>query len=500
MHELTPELLDSILLKCLADPLWESQCFATRALRPLQSDIIKRVERHINAHNSGVMVILCPRQIGKNEMSAVLQMRHLIRNQFSKYRSIWIRTAPTHEPQIVVSKRRLEVVTMLDRKNFSHYPLLNKPIIKSEGYIWRVGNATVEFMSSGPHSNVVGATASECLDMDEAHKILKDKFDEDFSPFTASTSAGSLLWGVASDGLDAMEWYKQKNIEQGRPDLNICYPVEHWMDNPKYENYVNDRVRALGWDHPIIKTQFRLIPVSNEGTFLNKTQVRSLCDSQHDRQTSPRPGVQYEMVIDLAAGNEDFDSKNLNNLVDTEENRDITATDSTVVWVYEVTQERAQNNIYPVCNLVELYHWTGKPLPDQEREITELIQYWKVSKVTVDGVGVGRQLAESLEQKFGTYMINKYIANQTSISEDLFDLLARLNYGAVKMFRNDSSREYHEFERQVSWTKYASSKGKMTLAKPSSDKHIDMVKALTYINRNAPNNVAHQIMSNESQY
>jgi phage FluMu gp28-like protein len=177
-----------------------------------------------------------------------------------------------------------------------------------------------------------------------------------------------------------------------------------------------------------------------------------------------------------------------------------TTTVSSVIWIYEVTNDICQNNIFPVVRVINLYWWSGVPLPQQQEQIKDLIIYWRVNKVTVDGIGIGRQIAESLEQTFGSYMINKYIATSTTISEDCFDLLARLNYSAVKMFRNDGSPEWAEFERQVGWTKYSSSQGKMTLSKPKAESHIDMVKALTYINRNAPSAITHMIYSNESVY
>ena len=448
------------------------------------------------------MTIRSARQTGKNETAANLQRRHLWKNRNSHHIMSWIRTAPTHEPQIVNSKKRLEELCRLDRKNIAHDPMfLGGKILKSEGYIWRFGNATVEFMSSGPHSNVVGATASECLDMDEAHKIDKAKFDEDFAPFTASTNAGTLLWGVAADGLDTIETYRQLNIENGEPHLNLDYPCEVWAEvSPSYRAHVESRVKALGWDHPIIKTQYRLIPVSQEGALFNQSQIVSLLGGEHGREPSPLPNRTYEILIDIAAGNEDFnpDGKLVGDA--DAEGEGQTSTDSTVVWVYEVTNEICQNNIFPVIRIVNLYWWTGVPLPQQEQEIKSLIRYWRAQKVAIDGIGVGRQIAESLEQTFGVYMVTKYIANNTSISDDCFDLLARLNYSSVRMFQNDHSREYEEFVRQVGWTKYASKQGKMTLQKPSSDRHIDMVKALTYIRINRPDNSEHTIAVNPSEY
>lgn len=495
------EKLKELFLRCNENPAFEAQYVSKRPLRGVQAEIIKRVEKHVAAHDGGVVTIQSSRQTGKNETSALLQRRHLWRNQNSLHKSSWIRTAPTHEPQIVNSKKRLEELMRVDRKNVIGHPLfLNKKIQKSEGYIWKLGNATVEFMSSGPHSNVVGATASECLDMDEAHFVDRKKLDEDFMPFVASTNAVTLLWGVAANGLDAIEAYRQVNIENKRLDLNLYYPCDVWMEvNPIYAAHVNGRVQALGYDHPIIKTQYRLLPVANEGTFLNRRQVESLLNGQHERLAAPIVGRQYEFLIDVAGGNEEFDPDDAMKSLDTDSDES-TDTDSTIVWIYEVTQEVAKNNLFPVIRLVNMVQWTGVPLPVQEPEIVELIEKWNPMKVTVDGVGVGRHLAESLEQKYGTYIVKKYIANSTTVSEDCFDLLARLNYSAVKMFKDDESKEYKEFVRQLGWTKYQSARGKMNLIKPKSDKHIDMVKAITYINQNSPDNIVHEILFNESSY
>jgi hypothetical protein len=478
------------------DPQWESKHVSKRPLRGPQAEIIRRVERFIGAHEGGVMPILSSRQTGKNETGAVLQRRHLWRRQHADSMRTWIRTAPTYKPQIVNSKKRLREILRVDQKGIIHHPLFKKAqLVREEGYIWRLGNASVEFISSGPTANVVGATASECLDMDEAHKVNKDKFDEDFAPFTANTNAATLLWGVAANGMDTIEWYRQRNIEQGKGHLNLYYPCEVWMDShPAYRKHVEDRVNMLGYDHPIIKTQYRLLPVSAEGRFLNDAQVRALFSGDHERQVRPNPHSRYEALIDIAAGNEDF---NPDNLMEGEED---TATDSTVIWIYEVSPILASNGVFPIIRIVNVKWVTGVPLPQQENEIKDTLAYWRVDKATIDAVGVGRQIAESMEQTFGPSIINKYTASNQTVSTDCFDLQARLNYHSVSMFRDDGSPEYAEFTRQVGWTKFASNQGLMKLVKPGAKKHIDMVKGLTYINQNAPVPGMAAICKVESRY
>jgi hypothetical protein len=493
--------LTELYLRCRRDPQWESAHVSKRPLRGPQAEIVKRVEQFVTAHEGGVMTILSSRQTGKNETGAILQRRHLWRRQYASLPSIWIRTAPTYKPQIVNSKKRLREILALDAKKRIRHPLFNgQKLIQEEGYIWRLGNASVEFVSSGPQANVVGATASECLDMDEAHKVDKAKFDEDFAPFTASTNAATLLWGVAANGLDTIEAYRKLNIEAGRPDLNLYFPCEIWREFvPTYAAHLDDRISKLGWDHPIIKTQYRLIPVAAEGRFLQPNHLRTLFSGDHERVQRPRHGVRYELMIDIAAGNEDFNPD-----ADFEGEED-TKTDSTVIWVYEVSPILSTNGVFPIVRLVNLHWFTGVPLPKQEGEIKSLIEFWNPEKVTIDAVGVGRQIAEAMAEIFGdaetSGIVHKYVASDTSVSEDCFDLQARLNFNSVTMFRDDGSPEWAEFERQCGWTLYSSANGKMKLIKPKGGKkHIDMVKGLTYMNRNSPAAGMHEIYKVEGHF
>lgn len=474
--------LKDLYIKCRLDPQFESEHVSKRPLRGAQAEIVKRAEKFVCAHEGGVMPIRSARQTGKNETAAVLHRRHLWRRQNHPQISSWVRTAPTFKPQIINSKKRLDELLQLDAKKKIRHPLFGgKKLSTSEGYIYRFGNATVEFISSGPKANVVGATANECLDMDEAHKVNQAKFDEDFAPFTASTNAATLLWGVAADELDTLEWYRQKNISDGKAHLNLDFPCEVWMEgSPAYKAHVEDRISKLGFDHPIIKTQYRLVPVASEGRFINPSQAKSLFKGEHERQLSPRPNSQYEMLIDLAGGNEDVNpGQELDGVEDTK-------TDSTIVWIYEVSPLVAANGLFPVLRIVNLYWFTGVDLPKQEQEIKDLIAQWSPQKLTVDAIGVGRQMSESLVANWGPHMVNAYTATSASVSADCFDLLARLNFNSVQMFLNDQSPEWAEFERQVTWTKYASNEGKMKLVKPKPECHIDMVKGLTYINQNRP--------------
>lgn len=489
-----------LYLRCANDPQFESDNIKLgkkpRPLRGPQAELIKKIEKHIANHDGEVMPVRQARQTGKNEVSAVLHRRHLWRRQRYDSSQIWIRTAPTHKPQIVNSKKRLRELLNLSPSKVIKFPLFNNAkLATEEGYIWRVGNASVEFISSGPQANVVGGTANVCLDMDEAHKVDKDKFDEDFAPMAANTSAGILLWGVADNGLDLMSFYREHNKSIGREELNIDLPAEVFMEvNESYAKHVEARISALGYDHPIIKTQYRLLDVSSEGNFLNSRQVRNFLSGQHERELTPRSNDRYQVLVDIAASNE-------NNMDDVLEGNEDAQEDSTTIWIYKISPILTANGIFPIIQIVNTVWLTGVSLPIQEEEIESIIRTWRAEKVTIDSIGVGRHIGESMVNKFGDLVVKAYTANPTTVSEDCFDLLARLNHNSVQMFQNDGSKDWAEIERQLGWTKYASKEGKMKLIKPpGAKKHIDFVKALTYINQNNPENKVQEFYSSGTGY
>lgn len=485
-----------LILKCHRDVEFEMRHLSRRPLRGPQAEMVNKCEAHIARHDGEVMTIKSSRQTGKNDVTAVMQRRHLHRRQNDPLYQCWIRTAPTHKPQIVNSKKRLREHLNLSTSNIIRHPLFsNERLTKEEGYIWRLGNAAVEFLSSGPQSNVIGGTASTVLDMDEAHKIDKDKFDEDFAPFTADTNAGTLLWGVGGNGLDTLQWYIDSNNDRGKGHLNLFYPCDYWMDvHPPYREHVEKRVNVLGWDHPVILTQYRLKSIAAKGRFINTKQAMSMYGRTHERIRSPKYGRRYQMIVDIAGGNEEF---NPDNLLQGFEDVD---TDSTAVIIYEVTDQLSKNGIFPIIRIVDIIWLTGTDIGIDEDMVKTAIKHWSPEKVCIDAVGVGKQLAESMVRSFGPSMINAYTASDTDVSEDCFNTLARLNADSIKMFSDDDSPEWREFERQITHTQYASQKGKMKLIKPKSDKHIDIVKALTYLNQNNPVGGVMELFATGSDY
>jgi len=134
------------------------------------------------------IVVEMARQGGKNEVQAQLQSYLLTR--FSDLGGEMVIVSPTFKPQTENAMRRLRRV--LDEN------MLTRGAWRMEsGYVFRMGACGAAFFSGQRESNVVGATASLLLIVDEAQDVSETKFYKDFLPMTASTNATVALFGTA---------------------------------------------------------------------------------------------------------------------------------------------------------------------------------------------------------------------------------------------------------------------------------------------------------------
>jgi hypothetical protein len=457
--------VDSVLERQLGRELEPHE--AQSKLRGPQLSIVRRIERAIAARAGEKISVLMARQTGKNEIEGFLETRAL-RVWCGIPGSTWVRTAPTHKPQIVNSKLRLEKHLLCD-------PLIAGRYRKREGYIYELGKAQVHFLSGGRTAQVVGDTASIALSVDEAHKIDRDKFEEDFAPFTASTNAPTILWGVAAAKQDLLHRYRE---EARGTDRVMVFPAAVWCELSKpYAGHYETRRRELGADHPVILTQYDLVPVEAIGAYLNPAQRAALFAGDHPRLEAPRAGMSYGILVDIG-GEVEYEA-------DSDEVRELEpGRDSTQVLIVE-WDPRAPQEPYPVTRIVNALTWTGKQHEAAGPEIVKLCHHWRVGVGAIDAVGVGEATAGYVSRRVPA--VAPYKATSTTVSEDCFDLLARLNCGTITAWRADTAAdaELRELEAQSRHTRYEiRGHTKMRLKKPTgigtSDLHIDMVKALTY--------------------
>jgi hypothetical protein len=167
------------------------------------------------------------RQSGKNELAA--QLEAYLLNLYQIRGGQIVKASPTFKPQTINSMLRLEEHRNCawDRGRWT----------KREGYIFQLGNARCLFFSADPRANVAGGTASLLRECDEAHEVDATKWGKDFDPMGASTNVTTAFFADAD-------------------------PVG--AEVPAYAEYVRKRVKRLGRNHPLIKTQYCLETIDAE--------------------------------------------------------------------------------------------------------------------------------------------------------------------------------------------------------------------------------------------
>ena len=161
-----------------------------RPLRPYQVEAAGGILSSIRENRGDVLTVMMSRQAGKNELGAHLEAFLLARYQ--KQSLSIVKAAPTFKPQVVNSILRLR--TMLEAS-----PITAGRWRGEFGYIIRVGQSRILFFSTAPGSQIVGATASLLLEIDEAQDVDSTRYDRDLSPMAASTGATRVLFGTAWD-------------------------------------------------------------------------------------------------------------------------------------------------------------------------------------------------------------------------------------------------------------------------------------------------------------
>ena len=262
-------------------------------LRPYQSAIFRAVRESVVRRRGLTMTVEIARQGGKNEISAQLGIWLLA--YFSGKGGRLVKAAPTFNPQALVSLRRLQ--DRLDDGGFGGRWRLEG------GNIVRLERSQQTFLSAEPTSNVVGATADVLLELDEAQDVERDKFLKEFRPMGATGNATTVLYGTPWDGGSLLETMSEENRELERKDgvrRDFRFDWEAVAAcSPLYGRYVESERERLGEEHPLFRTQYRLLPIApGEGMF-NRSQL-ALLRGGHARLRGPLPGRVYVAGVDVA--------------------------------------------------------------------------------------------------------------------------------------------------------------------------------------------------------
>jgi hypothetical protein len=432
-------------------------------LRPYQAEVSKAIIESIQGNLGLTFSVEISRQGGKNELSVHLEV--LLLTMFMAAGGNAIKCSPTFKPQTIISISRLK-----ERLNDFGFG----GIWSTEaGYMVRLGNARQIFLSADESASVVGHTADILLEIDESQDVAKDKYTKEFRPMVSASNATTVHYGTTWDDATLLEEVKQTNLELEKKDGIKRHFRYDWQEvakyNPSYKAFVESELQRLGEDHPLFRTQYALLPIRGGGGFLTNQQIAQL-RGEHSRLSQPEEGRNYVAGIDFAGESEQLEDDIL-----TRSGRD--ATVITIAEVrHSVTDLMAKE---PDIFLVEHYSWVGKKHSELYPQMVDILKnVWKCSRIVTDATGVGEPVTSFLRKSLGGKVI-PFKFTQKSKSEAGFGLLAAVNSGRLKLYKQDGSEDYRElmFELEKAKSVYRPSQT-LNFFVDSSDGHDDYLMSL----------------------
>ncbi|MDR3575351.1 MAG: hypothetical protein P4L50_15935 [Anaerolineaceae bacterium] len=420
-----PNDLTSIIRRLLHDPCAFAQETSGITLRQYQVNVAQAIYQSVINSYGDTIVIMFPRQSGKNELQA--QVETFLLTIYSQMNAEMIKVSPTWKPQTLNAMSRLERTL---EKN-----LLIKGLWKKEsGFIYRHGTARMKFLSGGPEANIVGATASTLLEVDEAQDIQISKFDKDIAPMAASTNATRVFWGTAwtSNTLLAREKRSAQAAQDqdGRQRVFVLTAADVAKEVPAYGLFVADQVQKLGRNNPMVRTQYFSEEIDSEGGMFPPARL-ALIRGSHARLNAPEPNRIYALLLDVAGEDEGVvgvDGIDLAN----------PGRDSTALTVVEVDLSTMADPVIhrPTYKVVDRKTWIGVKHINLYGQIKALADLWRARYLVVDATGIGAGIASFLAAAMPSRVL-PFLFNSSTKSKLGWDFLAAIETGRFKNFAGE---------------------------------------------------------------
>ncbi len=392
------------------------------------------------------IVLVFPRQSGKNELQAQLEAYLLL--LFSPFSVEMVKVSPTWKPQTLNAMRRLE--RALDRNL-----LTRRRYTKESGHIFRLGKARLIFLSGSPTANVMGATANLLLECDEAQDIHIEKWDRDFAPMAASTNATRLFCGTAwtVNTLLARELRlaRQAELQDGVRRAFVLTADEVAQEVPAYGQYVAEQVARLGRFHPLVRTQYFSEEIAAQSQFFTPERLQGMC-GDHPPESTPNGRDDYAFCLDVGGADRALlgESAAAFSDVPAAPNR---AHDSSALTIFRLDVTSVADALIgaPTYRVVHRCVWSGLGQMALYARLVALAECWAPRYVVIDASGLGAGLAEFLGRRLGKAVI-PFVFTAQSKSKLGWDFLAIIESGRYKEYRpeqGDLRRLQEWFFRQA---------------------------------------------------
>ena len=382
-------------------------------LRRYQQEVALAILESVVNGQGRSFVVMFPRQSGKNEVQAHIEA--FLLKQYAGRGGEIVKLSPTWRPQSINAMRRLQRLLERSQAGKSDWK-------KEYGYIFRCGQASLTFLSGGPQSNIVGASASLLLEVDEAQDVGIEKFDKEMAPMAASTDATRVFWGTAwtSTTLLGRELRVARRLEaeDGLRRAFVVTAEDVMVEVPAYRKFVEDQVARLGREHPMVRTQYFCEEIDeSEGMFPAARIARM--QGSHPRLRSPAPRAEgiYCLLVDVG-GEERHPAE------------PAARRDATALTVVEVDLSTLGDPLLraPRYRALERRVWLGASPSQLYAEITALAKSWRARQVVVDATGLGAGLASFLEKALPGRVL-PYVFSAASKSKLGWSFLALVDAG-----------------------------------------------------------------------
>ncbi len=395
-------------------------------------------------------VVMFPRQSGKNELQAQIEA-YLLSILGNRDLEI-VKISPTFKPQTLNAMRRLEQVLEKNAMTRGRWE-------KESGYIYHIEQARIVFLSGSPEANIVGATASLLLEVDEAQDIEIAKFDKEIAPMAASTNATRVFWGTAwtSQTLLGRELRAARAAETVDGVRRVFVQTAETVaaEVPAYGEFVEAQVARLGRESPMVRTQYFSEEIDGTGGMFPAERA-ALMRGEHTALLGPRAmdygplfsqGVQadkarvYCLLVDVA-GEDEGAADPMAGAGGNVELRNPGPTsaggkrrDATALTVVEVDLGTLADPLIkaPTYRAVHRRQWVGVSHTELYAQLLALARAWCARWLVVDATGVGAGLASFLGRALSGKVI-AFIFSQASKSKLGWDFLSIVDGGRWKDF------------------------------------------------------------------
>lgn len=403
-------------------------------LRRYQLEPFHAILRASERHDADQLVVVFPRQSGKNEVSAHIESV-LLATHAARYGARGVKAAPTQDPQAVRSLRRL------------HGHLRSCGFTAAAGLSAGTDTVTLAqaswwFGSGEPEANVVGDTASLLLEFDEAQDFDIDVHDRRYSPMAATTAAARIYYGTPFSDFDLLALAEEQALARSARDgiarvFRVPWErVAHEL--PAYGRYVEAEMTRLGHTpatpHPAILTEYLLQRRPGAGRFLNAAQL-TLLQGAHPRLREPQSESHSTYVAGV-----DFGGADLSGSGDA---------DKTIVTIARARFPGRGRRSEPVTDIVEQLEWQAVNHDLLRVELLAALRAWHVAYASCDATGIGEPHSQFLQNQLGEQRVELFKFSRATKSLLAYDALAAINTRRLAIWSPDQEADTADLWRQL---------------------------------------------------